>query len=605
MSLVGRTDPSALKSHKTRTLIAIFVTGVFLLLAWGTASPASAASAEDPAVTNVRIVDAQGNPVTSASVLNGVFIDVGFAVTPTATSGDFFRVAWEPEFLKGLPKTDFPVFDRVHPDRGAVALCTVTVGELVCVYTDYVDRFDKVAGTVNFSAQLVKETTSIDFEGSGDVEYTIGIVVTPPVDPGYTPPENLQKGGYTDWATTDITWNININPQAFPGVETIHVADEEAIGLTFKPQTWFMVWRPAGGTNWVNLVPNVDYVVSFDDPDHMFTVDIVNSAERQNGGYQIGYHTDVPPDVTVGQTFENRVSAGGFSDSMLVDWNINAGGNGNGSAFGTFTINKRLAAGAEAAGASQEFAGEWSCEVLNSNEIIAGTWSVTGEGLSTLVQTTTNKKFPLLPLSTLCSATETSPGPEWLPGVISDPVAIFDGVAEITVTNELAEVPQPQTGSFVLMKTLEDPEGLAPQGARFSGSYSCVDEDGPGDPVEWELGAGERLVVSGLPLGAECSATEHEPPAVSGGTWAQPRIGPAVTITAEAEPTLEIVNVLRRSGVTPPPPTPVDPATPPPATPGQPLATTGAGELAAGVLTALGLATAGALMLYRGRRRSA
>lgn len=591
--MVHRIAAKAQRIRRLGSFATAIAAAVVLLIPFGAASPAVAAPAEDPAVTSVSIVDKNGNPVTSAGVLEGVYINVGFTATPAATKGDFFQVAWDPAYLKGLPKTDFSVFDKAHPSRGAIAQCSVTSGTLLCTYTDYVDRYEDVSGVVNFSAQLIHQTESIEFTGSGDVEYSVGIIVKPPTEPGYTPPENLKKGGYTDWATNDITWNININPRAFPGVETIKVEDGHALGLTFKPQTWFIVWRPTGGTNWVSLTPDSDYVVSFDTPEHMFTVDIKNVPERRNGGYQLGYHTDVPGDVEVGHVFENTVTAGGFSDSMLVEWNINAGGNGSGSAFGTFTLEKRFATGSEAAGAEKDFSGDWTCEVQNPTETIAGTWSVTGAGLATLVQTTANSKFPKLPLGSICSATELPPGEEWLPGEVSEPVEIFDGVSELTVTNELASVPADPTGAFTITKTLHDEGGLAPADLRFAGTYSCTTSAGVIGPVRWELGAGEQLRVADLPVGAVCSATESQIPSVSGGTWAKPRVGDAVTIAVSNEPTIEVVNTLTPTAVALP------------HTPATPLPATGAGPIAATFAAGLALVIAGVVLATRRTRRPA
>ena len=166
-------------------------------------------------------------------------------------------------------------------------------------------------------------------------------------------------------------------------------------------------------------------------------------------------------------------------------------------------------------------------------------------------------------------------------------------MSELTVTNELASVPADPTGAFTITKTLHDEGGLAPADLRFAGTYSCTTSAGVIGPVRWELGAGEQLRVADLPVGAVCSATESQIPSVSGGTWAKPRVGDAVTIAVSNEPTIEVVNTLTPTAVALP------------HTPATPLPATGAGPIGATFAAGLALVIAGVVLATRRTRRPA
>lgn len=497
------------------------------------ASSARAAGAEDDAVTGVSIVGTDGHPLGEIEIHNGVYVRATWAASPTAQPGDYFRVTWPTAVLHGIPDPSFDIFDEGHPERGAVATCSVERSTLTCVYTDYVSRYDDVSGTVEYSAQLSGVTDEIVFTANGDAQFSVDITVTPAPRPEYWPMSKIEKIGFTDFTRVDLYWQFDINPLAFRDVPTLEVEDVYDPSTTLVDGSWMIHWRVSGESGWYDLTPGVDYTVAFFPDEHRFTISIVNDPSRQLGGYVIRYHTDVPADAERGDRFVNDLTVSGLSYRADAEWTLSAGGTGTGSTYGTFAIVKELADQPSAeAGAGTSFTGTWSCTLPQSGEIVAGTWSVTGSGTADLVQTTQDARFPKLPVGSSCAADEDETPQGWAPGTVSEPVVIARTESTLTVTN-----------------VLEDEETL-PSPETDLGTEVTPPSPTPGPLTDETLPSPEPGPVTEVPAsitdGATSSTVPEAAPTAEGGALAQS--GPQVTTMVAGTLLLLLVGTVLRTG---------------------------------------------------------
>lgn len=550
---MNRNSRSRAGAGAGKRLFAAFA--VVLLAGTGVGATAQAAQAADAnvgKVTNVRITDNAGNPITEADIYQGIVVHADWEAPADATPGDYFQISWPAGLLQGVPNLGFDIFSEDPSVTDPIAVCSVTHSELRCVYTNFILDHSETKGSVRYSAQLRAETESITFTADGDVEFTWDIGVTTPEAPGFVPPEVLEKGGHTDTNSGDIYWQVLINPALFPGVDRIEVRDTYESTLSMVPGSISLKWWPTGATNAqiMDLTEGNEYSLAEDPDNNAFDVSIENSAERALGAYILTYHTDVPGDAVEGDTFLNEVVANGIRVGAEVEWTIAGGGSGSGSSYGTFEIVKALSESAAEAGATQKFTGEWACTLPRDGEVVSGTWAVTGAGNAELEQVTANERFPKLPKDAICSATEDSAGAEWAAAVISGDVTISATPAVITVTNSLATQP---VGSFSITKKLVDEGGLTPAGTLFTGEYECVAGDVTTGPLPWSLAAGETVVSAAVPVGSVCSVTESSPSAIAGAKWATPVVSEAVEVTGVDSGLVTVTNTLTKEPVVTPP----------------------------------------------------
>ncbi|CED91920.1 Conserved repeat domain protein [Actinomyces succiniciruminis] len=136
-----------------------------------------------------------------------------------------------------------------------------------------------------------------------------------------------------------------------------------------------------------------------------------------------------------------------------------------------------------------------------------------------------------------------------------DAVAVTDsqvtlGVDEqvtCTVTNTF------KTGSIQINKTVSDPDGgLTDQNKTYTGTYDCGSANGRDFAGTWSATTATPAVISGLPVGAECTVTEDAP---SGDLkddsyeWTTPSIdNPTVQVpTAPAAGQVNVTNTIVRN----------------------------------------------------------
>ncbi|MBD5784672.1 hypothetical protein IF650_00630 [Cellulosimicrobium terreum] len=212
-----------------------------------------------------------------------------------------------------------------------------------------------------------------------------------------------------------------------------------------------------------------------------------------------------------------------------------------------FQITKELVDDEGIVDPSPTFTGEWSCTYPAGGDVIgSGTWAVTA-GETVTVATD-------MPIGAECTVTEDAPvdvdDGTWEDPVVSGTVVIVAGddpeVPVVDVTNEVV----PDSTGFQIVKNLDDPEAVVPDGTVFTGGWECIAPDGTESSGTWELEAGETSAVlaDDAPVDAVCSVTEDVPPDVPGGTWETATIADDVTLGVAANddpiPLVTVDNVL-------------------------------------------------------------
>jgi hypothetical protein len=237
---------------------------------------------------------------------------------------------------------------------------------------------------------------------------------------------------------------------------------------------------------------------------------------------------------------------------------------------GSFKITKSTT-NPDEANLPEAFTGTYDC-----GNGYTGSWSVTN-GLSQTIDG--------IPTNSVCSVTEdalatihgyTSATPVYTPTTIT--IATKAETFEIVVTNSISR--DQARGSFKVSKSTTNPDG-ATLPAAFTGTYDC----GNGYTGSWSVADGGSQTIYGIPTGNTCSVTEDALATIDGYTWATPVYTPAtITINTKAR-AFEIVvtNSISKDRDN------------------RPLPNAGTTVPLAGLLAAIGLVSAGLILMGASR----
>ncbi|MBT2483974.1 MULTISPECIES: SpaA isopeptide-forming pilin-related protein [unclassified Microbacterium] len=308
-----------------RKSLAVFTPLLAIVIALLGIQPASAAVVD--AVTDIQInPDRPDRPI---SLYDGIEVQVKWQAPDTAAAGDSFSLDL-PEMIRGRDGQ----FDVVSSRGDAVGTCVVQARQIVCTFSDFIEKYENVTGTLSFYAQATKETSEERWTWTDDSGFEYETPVAGGVGP-YVPhvPTESRKGAATT-PDGNIEWVLSLlgSDVVTPGGNDVTLVDTYDGRLPTLDPKYFTV-RVAPDADalmagaWDRLVEGPSagqYDVSF--AENTFTLQF--HQPDPEAFYQVVYYTDIPPATENGTVFVNTVTADGVD--MLSKEIEYQGGSGQG-----------------------------------------------------------------------------------------------------------------------------------------------------------------------------------------------------------------------------------------------------------------------------------
>nr|WP_272905610.1 Ig-like domain-containing protein [Sediminivirga luteola] len=278
-------------------------------------------------VTHIEIQTDDGEaegPGGVVSVWQSISIYAEWEADAAAVAGDGFVIIL-PEELTGFVM-EFPLLDEGR-DNAEVGRCEVSAGQIVCRFTDYVERYENVHGWVRFEALVEADAEGEDtlvFLTGEDVEIEVpvpGGPVRSPDEYEFPYPWDSYKSSWPiPYGEGRIGWGISITDDALPSEPADLLVVDNLAGLELVPgslqieyalaETWVEEERGP----WYEL-PESGYTLGAD-PDWPLNVTLHDVVGDGTTVYRILYETPLPEGVEDGDTFVNDVLIG----EVAVSW---------------------------------------------------------------------------------------------------------------------------------------------------------------------------------------------------------------------------------------------------------------------------------------------
>lgn len=373
--------------RKSLTLLAPLLAVVVALLG---VQPASAAVVN--AVTDIQInPDDPGKPI---SLFEGIEVQVAWEAPDTAAAGDSFRLSL-PEMITGRDAQ----FDVFSSEGEVVGTCVVQAREIVCTFSDFVEMYKNVTGTLSFYAEATTETSEEHWTWTDDSGFEYETPVPDGVGPyvPYVPTESTKGASVTP--DGNIEWSLSLLGEDLvtPGGNDVTLVDTYDSRLTSLDPEYFKVeMAPTSdavlANAWVRVAEGSaagQYDVSFGE--NTFTLQL-HQADPDTF-YRVIYYTDIPPASENGTVFVNTVTADGVDVlSKEIEYQDGSGRGDGDQRNGSVSWQKTDAAGNALSGSEWTLtstAGGAATVVVDNGENDAdpaeGALSVTGLGWDTYV----------------------------------------------------------------------------------------------------------------------------------------------------------------------------------------------------------------------------
>jgi hypothetical protein len=409
------------------------------------AVPAAASAADLDAIDAVSIVAPNpDDPSAPLSVGQEFTLSAEWSVANDAQPGDTFGL----EFPSPISLAFAQRFDLRDPDGAVVGTCEAAAQSILCTLGDYVLDHDDVHGALNVHAIASEGTESgeLTFETSTGATITAavpggGIVADDPSGG----PDQIRKFGGIAPDGSSARWAIEVPIEHLErlgdGVVLTDVYDER-LELDLASLSVAYV-SPDGWDEWISdrrseSIPRSsgEWTVENRPADHSFDLTFPNP--RPTGGwYLVSYTTPLPTDATVGDVFENTVTAAGTTLAGSTVTYADANGNGSGQSRRSIAVTK--AVDGDRPAPDVEFLVRIACE--NS----AG--AIEGFPRDAAVRAGASVTFAGVPVGAVCTLSEPEDGGAdavaFSPSPVVTVTADSPRVTELVVTNTFSRTATP------------------------------------------------------------------------------------------------------------------------------------------------------------------